>query len=162
VRMCWQLISGATYQPLNLTIPAGYFEAAGGVEVAPLRLSGTWRAVEAMPLLAQPNTGAPPAARVSVPRSMSTSGAAESGGRRSSLTGSGTPKGGVGPGGEEGQQRADLVREIVAVVGVDDVHLCRVMHAKEHGAPAPFVRLSRLFSLDISKVRLVVLPSSLT
>jgi hypothetical protein len=103
--------------------------------VDPTRLSGVWRGLEAMPPLLQgPSTLA--IDRTWHPHS------------------SGAPGASAGPAhaavGEEGQQ--DLVRELVAVAGMDDVHLCRVSHAKEPGAPSPYARLSRLFSLDISKV----------
>ena len=175
---------------------AGYFEAGGGSEVQPLRMSGVWRALETMPLLLQPQAADPPT-RAERPRASAggrsssfnaapprppatgancagvsvTAGAPQlassPSGRRSFLgdafrgSDAGTPSGTIaqaptataGAGtGVSGDGAADLMREIVAVASMDDVHLCRLMHAKEHGAPAPFVRLSRLFTLGISKV----------
>jgi hypothetical protein len=114
------------------SVYTAFFEASGAPEVEPIRMSGTWRSIETMPLLQEPP-------------------GEQAAGQQLPATSSGEPDAGGAQAVGSKHSSADLLREVLAVVGMDDVHVCRIMHAKEHGNPVPFVRLSRLFSLRVSK-----------
>jgi hypothetical protein len=116
-----------------ISVYTAFFEASGAPEVEPIRMSGTWRSVESIPILQQaPHEPVPGQPQPGTPRS--------------------SMAGGAQAAGQEGRHSsADLLREVLAVVAMDDVHVCRLMHTKEPGNPVPFVRLSRLFSLRVSK-----------
>jgi hypothetical protein len=125
--------------------------------VQPLCLSGAWRDIASMPSLpprpppSREGAGRPTSTTSQAPKVLqSPSSVLQSfqappqarDGRRSR------------PAGGEGLD--DVMQEIIAIVGMDDVHICRIIQRLDpRGHPGP-VRLSRLFSLAAGTVRVLL------